>query len=56
MFSEDFISKVFLAPETQNIPFGHVSDVVRLIERLLEEEDANKFQSYSGITDDLSFM
>ena len=56
MFSDDVLGKIYLAPETQNLPIGIVSDIVHTIERILEEEDAIKLQLYSGISDDLSLM
>ena len=44
MFSDNVLEKIFSNSETQNIPIGYLSTMIGVVEKVLEEEDANKFQ------------
>lgn len=37
MFDEEILEKIYSDPETKNIPIGHQSTMIHLIERTLEE-------------------
>ena len=45
MFSDSVLEKIFSNPETQKIPIGYLSTMIGVVEKVLEEEDANKFQT-----------
>lgn len=46
MFSDEILEKIFADKETQKVPIGCQSTMIRVIERILEEENVNGF--YAG--------
>ena len=45
MFSDKILEKIFSDPEAQKVPIGYQSTMVRVVEKVLEEEenDADEF-------------
>lgn len=47
MFDDKILEKIFTDPETQKIPIGYQSTMIRVIEKILEENNAVEFQRLS---------
>lgn len=51
MFSDEILEKIFTDPEAQKIPIGYQSTMIRVIEKVLEENNVMEFQRLSDRTE-----